>query len=163
MSERFSIRNFWLPVSFQQYIETAKKLEKSIKDVNPNTTSHVLLTTDSYDYNGWGSLTQVTPEVEKALDRRRKIRLEELDENLWEQSLETGLYIHDNTTQSRYMITLTTESRAQKELIFYCQSIDKKSQVVFDSFKKTKGLQRLCNGHTKPSEFAELFALRHLN
>ncbi len=157
--ERFSIDNFLKYVSFEQYREIAQRLEASIRIVNPNITSKLLLTTNRNDYNGAGSLTVFEPEVEEALSRREEHSLSDLNEKLWQKSFETGLYIHDNTIKEPYMITLVVGEREPKSMKFYNQCLDEKSQGVFNSFRKARWFQRISDGYSKTSPFAVSHAL----
>lgn len=158
--KRFSIDNRFGNVSLDQFKNTAEKLESSLKNIRPNIASELLLTTDGCDYNGYGSLTIDTPEVEGALDRRERYLLNDLDEGLWKKSFETGLYI--NSIKEPYMVCLTVGAREPKKLFFYAQCLDEKSQEVFDSFKKAGLLQKIGDGFPKSSEFAVVYALASL-
>jgi len=152
--ERFSINNFRRPVSLKQYKETAQRLEDSIREVNGNVTSKLLLTTNGADYCGPGSLTVVTPESKAARERREEFSLSDLNEDLWQRSFEAGLYLHDNTVEAPYMITLSVGRREPRSMIFYGQCLDEKSQEVFNSFRKAKWPKKVGDGYGKPSPFA---------
>lgn len=149
--ERFSINNLVKPISFEQYLSTGKQLEEKLKEVNSNITSKLLLTTNKEDYN-WMKLTVDIPDVNEALQRREEYALEDLNNHLWNQAYQKELYIHDYTKDIPFMVSLTTEDRQPKSLIFYAQALDDASYEVFKSFKKTKGLQRLGDGYGTPSE-----------
>lgn len=156
---RFSIDNFFKPVSFEQYKETAEKLEHSLLVINPKLTSTLLLTTDQLDYDTYGSLSIPIPEKQKALNRRKEYGLNKLTEKLWNESFKTGLYINENNYKNLFMVALSVEQREPKSLKFYGQCLDSESQGVFDSFRKTKPFQKLGDGYSKPSDFATHYLL----
>ena len=161
--DRFSIGNLISPISFEQYKENAQRLEDSIRRVNPNITSKLLLTTNEVDYHGYGSLTKEIPEAEEAIERREEYSLSDLNEDLWQKSFETGLYIHDDTIRESYMITLVVGEREPKSMKFYGQCLDEESQEVFNSFRKARGFQRIGDGYnSKSSPFAISHALNSL-
>ncbi len=160
--KRFSIDNRFGNVSLDQFKNTAERLESSLRNVRPEITSELLLTTNGGDYNGYGSLTIHTPDVKEALDRRERYLLNDLDKGLWEKSFETGLYIKDNSVKKPYMVCLNARAREPKKLFFYAQCLDEKSQEVFDSFKKVGLLQKIGDGFPKSSEFAVDYALATL-
>ena len=160
---RFSIGNRFRNVSLNQFRSTAERLESALKNVRPEITSQLLLTTNRCDYDGYGSLTIDTPEVEEALDRRKRCQLNDLNERLWKQSFETGLYIKDDSIKEPYMVCLTTGVREPKKMFFYGQCLDKKSQEVFDNFKQTGLLQKIGDGFPKSSDFAISYALASLS
>lgn len=161
--QRFSIDNRFRNVSFDQFRETAKRLESSLRQVRPTIQSGLLLTTNGRDYQGYGSLTVLISEVEEAETRREKFQLADLNEELWRKSFETGLYIRDNSVSEPYMICLNHGIREPKRLFFYGQCLDKVSQKVFEGFRKTGMLQKLGDGYPKTSEFALGYALRNLS
>jgi len=158
--ERFSVDNVLGSVSFEQYREIAQRLEDSIRKVNPNVTSKLLLTTNGRDYHEYGSLTVVIPEVEEALSRREEHSLSDLNEDLWQRSFETELYIHDNTSGAQYMIALTVGKREPKSMKFYSQHLEEESRAVFNGFRKAGWFQRIGDGYSKPSPFAISHALK---
>ena len=152
--DRFSIGNLIRPISFRQYMETAERLENSIREVNPNITSKLLLTTNAEDYYGAGSLTVITPQREAAAKRREEYNLSDLNEGLWQKAFDRELYIHDNTIKEPYSLCVSNEERDPRRILFFGQCLDKKSQEVFDNFKKTKELfQIIGNGVSKTSPF----------
>jgi len=159
MSKRFNIKNFWKPVSFNQFGDTALNLRSSLERINPNISSRLLLTIDKCDYDGWGSLTIITPETDLARKRRRECALEDLNEDLWNMSHKVGLYIKNPAIETPYMVSLSVEERDPKSMHFYAQCLDDNSQAVFDSFRKTKTFQRLGDDYLKPSGFAASHAL----
>jgi len=155
MGERFSIENYYKNISFEQYKKTAEKLESSIRKVNPNITSSVLLTTNRDDYNGWGSMTMDIPEIFKDdIEKKKECNLKDLTKNLWEKSLEVELWIKDKTSSSTYFIVLSNEERNKNSMYFLGTGLNNKEQMVFDSFKKTGLFQKLGNGHPKSSDFS---------
>ena len=156
--DRFSINNGFKKVSYAQFMETAERLESALKEVRPQITSKLLLTTDLVDYNGHGSLTIETPESKEASDRRESYQLNELNEELWDISCETGLYIKDNSSDDPYMVCLTVEDREPKKRFFYGQSLDEKSQKVLDSFKQADLFQTIGDGYPKSSDFAVTYS-----
>jgi len=103
---RFSIDNRFRKVSLNQYKTVAEGLESAVRNVRPAITSELLLTTDKCDYNGYGSLTIVTPASEDALARRERHQLSDLNEGLWERSFETGLYLRDNSIENFAKLTI---------------------------------------------------------
>jgi len=127
MGERFSIENYYKNISFEQYKKTAEKLESSIRKVNPNITSSVLLTTNRDDYNGWGSMTMDIPEIFKDdIEKKKECNLKDL----------------------------SNEERNKNSMYFLGTGLNNKEQMVFDSFKKTGLFQKLGNGHPKSSDFS---------
>jgi len=160
--ERFSIDNILRRVSFEQFKSTAERLESSLKGVRPTIQSQVLLTTNAQDYSGYGSLTILIPEVEEARSRIERHQLVGLSQNLWNGSYKTQLRIYDDSVKESYCIWLSNEVREPKTLFFYGQCLDPKSQRIFDSFKKTRLLQKQGDGYPKPSNFAVVHALSSL-
>jgi len=146
MYSSFSIDNRFRNVSLNQFKNIAERLESSLRNVGPEITSELLLTTDGYDYNGYGSLTIDTPEVEECLNRREGWTVNDLDEGLWKKSFEIGLYIKDYSAKEPYMVCLTLEAREPKKLFFYAQCLDEKSQEVFNDFKQVGLLQKIGDG-----------------
>ena len=55
--ERFSVDNRFRNVSLDQFRNTAKRLESALRNIRPEITNELLLTTSERDYNGWGSMT----------------------------------------------------------------------------------------------------------
>jgi len=152
--ERFSIDNLLKPVSYKQYKENAEKLESSLKDIYPDLSSKILLTTNERDYNGWGSVTAIVPEAEEAMQRRQEYSLDEFNKNLWNKSYRRELIIKDEKDENNYMITLTNETRKPKSLDFYGQQLDENSKQILQDFKKTNLLQKLGDGYPKTSNFS---------
>jgi hypothetical protein len=159
---RFSIDNRRKPVSFEQYMDVAERLDSSLKKIRPNLSSEVLLTTNGFDYHGWGSLTIINPMVEEAWNRRERYSLQDLTQELWNKSFETNLCIKDKTLENLYMVSLTNERREPKSMNFYGQDLDDKSQEVFDSFAVPKKFQKIGNGFSKSSPFAVSHAIASL-
>jgi len=160
---RFSINNIFRDVSLDQFKNTAERLELSLRKDRPEITSELLLNTNRYDYDTYGSLTIIIPELEEALKRREKYQLSDLNEELWKKSFEIGLYIKDNSIKEPYMVCLTGGIRESKKMFFYSQCLDEKSQEVFDSFKKTGLLQKIGDGFGKSSDFAVSYASASLD
>ncbi|MBS3070822.1 hypothetical protein J4407_00790 [Candidatus Pacearchaeota archaeon] len=146
---RFSIDNFLLPISFEQFEETASILDISMNGVNPNTTSELFLTTNKEDYEVC-SLTIFDSRVEEALNRRERHSLENFNKDLWKKSFETELIIKDNTITDPYTVFLSVRRREPRIMKFYASSLDERSQEVFDSFKKARWFQRIGNSYSKP-------------
>ena len=134
--DRFSINNRFRKVSLDQFKQTAESLESTLKNIRPEITTELLITTNELDYNGYGSLTFDTPETKEALERRERYSLNDLSEELWNKSFETGLYLKDDSITQPYRVSLTTGSREPKKIFFYAQCLDEKSQKAFDSFKR---------------------------
>jgi len=158
--ERFSVDNRLGDVSFEQYRKIAEELEGSIRGINENITSKLLLTTNRGDYYEHGSLSVVTPESEAARGRREEFNLRDLDEDLWQRSFETKLYIRDNTIETPYMISLSVEEREPKSMKFCGRGLDEESQRVFDSFRKAGWFQSIGDGSSEPSPYAAFRASR---
>ncbi|MEK6952740.1 MAG: hypothetical protein AABX29_07030 [Nanoarchaeota archaeon] len=163
METRFSIDNRFRNISFDQFRNTAGRLEESLRNIHPAIISELLLTTNRQDYYGFGSLTIIIPEKEQALSRRERYPLSDLDEKLWQKSFKTDLWIKDNTLNDLYAVVLSVEEREPKSLKFYGQYIDKKSQEILEQFKKeTKFFQKIGDGFHKPSDFAIGYALDYI-
>lgn len=160
--ERFSIDNLWGPVSLNQYLEIALKLDCTIKRIRPTVSSELLSMTNGVDYHELGSPKILAPEVEEALSRRETSRLGNLNKDLWTKSYETGLYIEDHTTEEPYIIALIVGEREPKSLMFYGQAMDSESKEVLNSFKKTRWFQRIGDGFGETSEFALGHAINSL-
>ena len=158
---RFSIDNRFTNVSLIQFKRTAQKLESDLRKVRPTIQSELLLTTSREDYNGYGSLTVDTPEVEEALARREKFQLSDLNEELWRRAFKIQMGIIDDSAKKPYCVFISVEDREPKRLFFYGQCLDGKSQKVFEGFKGVGGLQRLGDGFPKTSEFASGYSSRN--
>ncbi len=160
---RFSIDNRFSNVSLGQFRKTAHNLDSSLKIIRPKIESGLLLTTNWEDYNGFGSLTVLTPEVEEALARREKFQLVDLNGSLWTGSFKIEMFIRDNSSSEPYMICLSNEVREPKRLFFYGQCLDEQSEKVFESFRRGSLLQRVGDGyHHETSGFALSHALASL-
>lgn len=159
MYHRFSIFNLIQPVSLEQFAESANALNSAIKEVKPNVETELLLTTNIYDYLSHRSLTIPTPQKIAANKRREKFKLEDLNEELWRKSFERELYIRSPSENNNYMICLSQGIREPKQLFFYGQCLDEKSQEVFDSFAKTRFFQRLGDGFQKTTKYQLVHAL----
>lgn len=162
LMKRFSIDNRFRRVRGNEFKGVAQRLENYLKEVRPTISSELLCTTNGEDYHGYGSLTIMHPETEKAMERREKHKLEDLDEDLWMRSYKTGLYIKDNTTKEPYMIVMSVGEREPRKLIFYGQAMDSKSEEVFDSFKKANLFQKIGDGFGKTSDFSRSYMLGSL-
>lgn len=160
--KRFSIDNKYRAVRGQEFKQIAQRLESSLKEVRPAISSKLVCTTNRKDYQGYGSLTIMHPETEKALERREEHKLENLDSNLWKRNFETELYIRDETVEDPYMIVLSVGAREPKSLMFYGQSMDSESEKVFESFNKAGWFQKIGDGFGKTSDFSKNYMLGSL-
>lgn len=157
--KRFSIDNRCKDVSLRQFKDTGKELEASLKEVRPDIYSILLCTTDEEDYKGWGSHTELRPEVIEAGNRREQYQLQDLDHALWQRSFETGLYLKVPDERDTYMVTLTVEAREPKRMFFYAQQLDDPSMEVFGSFRRCTKMQDIGDGFPKASDFSAALAL----
>lgn len=55
--------------------------------------------------------------------------------DLWNQTFKVQLFIKDDTIPTPYYISISNGKRDGKRILFYSQSIDEKSEEVFDRFK----------------------------
>lgn len=165
--ERYGIQNRFNKVSLEQFQETALKFQEALNKVRPNIRSKLLLTTNSCDYYGAGSLTIITPETEAANKRREQFNIEDLTQDLWLNSFDREFYVTDESVSEPYMLCISNEIRDSKRLLFYGQCLDDKSQKIFSSFRKSRFaknylsriLQKVDNGSpvTSPAMLTRVF------
>ena len=152
--ERFSIDNLLKPVSFKQYKKNAERLESSLKEIYPDLSSKILITTNGRDYHTGGSVTIDALEAEEARKRRQEYSLDEFNENLWNKSFRTDLIITDEQDDNSYMVSMLNEKRSPKSLFFYGQQLDEKSKDILQDFKRTNLFQKLGDGFPQTSYFS---------
>lgn len=136
--DRYGIQNRFQDVSFEQYKETALRFQEALRQVRPNISTKLLLTTDEFDYRGAGSLTIITPETEAAKSRREQHNIEDLTEGLWNSAFDREFYVNDDTVSEPYMLCVSNEVRDPRRLLFYGQCLDENSQEVFENFKELR-------------------------
>jgi len=132
---RFSKRNLFLPVSFEQFHKTADALLVRLYDVREDFDMYYLLDEAGIDGRGGGyggTLTWGTLELDDRV-RREIYQLSEMD---WLNNAKVSLFVKTPTPKP-YMIVCSHNKRSdQKAIRFYGQSLDPTSREILLSFWK---------------------------
>lgn len=136
----FSLINKFSPISYNQFYETALKLEDEILKIKNDCRFEVLLANRGSQIVT-GSLMK---DYLKKQDSRISIPITQLSPNLYKKASQKELFITTPYSNDPYMITISNEIFSPNVLHFYAQSLDSKSQTIFNSLQyETFGISKI--------------------
>ena len=151
---RFSHDKRTLPVTFEEFLATAKKLQETLFLTRCHLDVYVFTAEDplTYDYT---TTTYWSEEIEAGLKHRKQYSFDDLTQEIWDRSFEVQISLHDALDPEPFMVCLSCDKHGDgKRIRFYGQCLDERThQAVIQEFSRPTLEYQIGDGMTKTSLF----------